>query len=98
MVGEEPIKPCPHMKILLSALADDTLTGVMRWFTEQHARGCTRCGSAVVHLRELRTQLRTLNTSSPIAGELRLSEERLTAVEVAWNRIDSNPPAPAIEE
>ncbi|GAB4458827.1 MAG: hypothetical protein OHK0029_20560 [Armatimonadaceae bacterium] len=85
---EQVTRPCPHMKTLISGLADDSLTGMMRWFTEMHAKGCGPCGSAVAQLKGLRMRLRGLNAPCEGSKKLALSEERRAAIEAAWQRMD----------
>lgn len=81
-------RPCPHMKTLLSALADGTLSGIARWYAENHAVRCPRCGEALASLRVLRDRLRTLG----VPGGDTLSAERVATLEAALDRIDTGGP------
>lgn len=76
-------RPCPHMKTLLSALADGSLTGLARWYAEHHAQRCPGCGSSLVNLKTVRERIRTLGV--PDGDTLQLSEDRWAAIEAAWD-------------
>jgi hypothetical protein len=80
--------PCSHMKTLLSALADDSLTGLARWYAENHARSCPGCSSALGNLKVLRERVRALGVPSP--ESLRLPAERWDAIEAAWDELESS--------
>ena len=82
------MRPCPHMKTLLSALADGSLTGLARWYAENHARRCPGCGSALGGLRTIRERIRTLGV--PTGESLRLSGEHWEAIEAAWEQVDGH--------
>lgn len=78
--------PCPHMKTLLSALSDGSLTGLARWYAENHARRCPGCSSALSGLQTIRERIHTLGVST---GEpLCLSDERWNKIEVAWEQVE----------
>ena len=81
-MSTDSLKPCSHMKTLLSALADGSLTGLARWFTENHAKGCPGCGHTLANLQTLRERVRTLGV--PEGAELRLPEDRWAQIEAAW--------------
>jgi hypothetical protein len=81
------LKPCPHMKTLLSALADGSLSGLARWYAENHAQRCPGCGSALTDLKTIRERLRTLGVP-PVEGSLGLSEEHWSKLEAAWDKLD----------
>jgi len=85
-MSNSTLKPCPHMKTLLSALADGSLTGVARWFTENHAKGCPGCGYTLGTLRTLRERVRALGV--PEQATLQLPEDRWAKVEAAWEEQD----------
>ncbi len=83
--------PCPHLRTLISALSDGSLTGLARWYAAQHAKGCSRCANALVALRAQRDRLRALGLPSPEAAAPAppvLSPERREALEAAWRRLD----------
>lgn len=79
-------KPCPHMKVLLSALADGSLDGIARWYAEKHASQCPRCGESLASLKVLRERIRTLGV--PESEPLHLPDERWQQLEAAWERVD----------
>lgn len=84
--------PCPHLRTLISALSDGSLSGIARWYATQHAKGCPRCAAALVALRAQRERLRALGLPShdaPAAPPApALSPERRAALEAAWSRLD----------
>ncbi len=86
--------PCPHLRTLISALSDGSLTGIARWYAAQHAKGCPRCAAALVALRAQRERLRALGlpshqaTPATSAPAPTLSPERRAALEAAWRRLD----------
>lgn len=80
-----PARPCPHMKTLLSMLADGTLTGIARWYAENHAGRCPRCGEALASLRVLRDRLLALG----IPETRTLTAERFASLQAALDRIDA---------
>lgn len=96
-IFEPTISPCKHMENNISALSDNSLHGLARWFTQLHASYCPRCGPALRSLRRLRKRLGLLrekpvlpaiaHTASP--SEDRLTEERKAALEQAMKTFDS---------
>lgn len=48
------LKPCPHMRTLVSAWIDERLTGLARWYTERHIQGCRQCQFSLPFLRGMR--------------------------------------------
>jgi hypothetical protein len=82
------LKPCPHMKTLLSALADGSLVGLARWYAENHAQRCPGCGSALMDLKTIRERIRTLGV--PDRDSLSLSEERWGRLQAAWEELDQS--------
>lgn len=79
-------KPCPHMKNLLSALADGSLTGLARWYAENHTSRCPGCSNALSGLSMVRERIRALGVPS---GEvLQLSSEHWASIETAWEEAD----------
>lgn len=86
MSNQETMRPCPHMKTLLSALADDSLTGIARWFARNHTRGCPRCAQTLASIKTLRERVRTLGV--PERETLRLPEDRWATIEAAWQETD----------
>lgn len=76
-------KPCVHMRMLVSALADNQLSGLPRLFTTQHVKGCLRCQQGLAVLHAMRARLENLDTPAPP-----LSAPRWTLVEAAWEQAD----------
>jgi predicted anti-sigma-YlaC factor YlaD len=76
-------KPCPHMRSLVSALADDALSGLARWYTRQHVAGCPQCRNALTYYVTLKTRLGTI--AAPLVP---LPPDRWTAAEAAWEEAD----------
>jgi hypothetical protein len=84
----EEINPCEHMRGSISALADGSLTGLMRWYTRWHASHCPRCGAALRGLRALLAQLQPLRGAPPAQAPDTLSAERRAGLEEAMRRAD----------
>ncbi len=76
-------KPCAHMRMLVSALADNQLSGLPRLFTTQHIKGCLRCQHGLAVLHAMRARLERLETTVPP-----LSAPRWSRVEAAWEQAD----------
>lgn len=80
------VKPCRHMETLVSAWVDGTLTGIARWYTELHVKGCPQCQSSLPFLRTLHFRLSALG-QTPIPEKL--SDPRWQAVEAAWTQSEA---------
>ena len=85
------LKPCPHMRTLVSAWTDERLTGLARWYTEHHVKGCPQCQSSLPFLRGMHARLQGLSASSP---GVTLEPGRWAQVEAEWERAerDLTPP------
>ena len=85
------LKPCPHMRTLVSAWIDGRLTGLARWYTERHVHACRQCQSSLPLLRGMRARLLHLAAPPPEAA---LTPERWAQVEAEWERAerDLTPP------
>ncbi len=81
----EPLdtKPCLPMRLLVSALVDNQLSGLPRLFTTQHIKGCLRCRRGLAVLHAMRRRLEHLETPVPP-----LSVPRWARVEAAWEQAD----------
>jgi len=79
------LKPCPHMRTLVSAWADEKLTGLARWYTERHVQACPQCQSSLPFLRGMRARLLSLGGQPADAG---LEPERWRRVEAAWEQAE----------
>lgn len=88
MKADTDLGPCPHMKTLLSALADSSLTGLARWYAENHARSCPGCSRALGDLKVLRERVRALGV--PSTESLKMPVERWEAIEAAWDELESS--------
>ena len=73
-------KPCPHMRGLVSQLADDALSGLKKWYTEQHVKGCPQCQTGLDSICEVKGRLQTLDADAPAA----LPPAAWNAVEQEW--------------
>src|SRR5262249_45434110 len=57
-------RPCRHMRRWVNALADGSLKGFARWYTDLHVAGCPKCRAALEALRSLRARLRALGSGA----------------------------------
>lgn len=73
-VIDREIKPCPHMRSWVSALADGTLKGFARWFTRLHVKGCPHCSDAFRAFQRLRERLSALAHRSDTMPDERWQE------------------------
>jgi len=80
------LKPCWHMQTLVSAWVDGKLSGLTRWYTEQHIKGCPQCQSSLPFLRDLRFRLSSLG-QRPVSRE-GLTDSQWEAVEKAWEQAE----------
>jgi hypothetical protein len=90
-VDPTDVKPCPHMRTLISEWMDAKLTGIKRWYTEQHIRGCAQCQASLPFLRSLQVRLRSLTSDKPpkdVEDDTRLGPEHWSAVHAAWDVLD----------
>lgn len=46
------VQACHHLQHQVHALADNTLKGPLRWYTQLHCSYCNQCGTALKTLRE----------------------------------------------
>jgi hypothetical protein len=86
-------KPCRHMRVWVSALADDALNGFPRWFTEHHVAGCRQCQKGLTTIHAMRDRLHTIHESD---DDVPLPPEHWESVEAAWEQADAarTPPTP----
>lgn len=106
-VNPDNLKPCAHMQTLVSAWLDGHLSGLARWYTARHVRGCAQCQASLPFLRGLRARLLALpgdgsasDTPDPLPVPApTLTPQRWNAVEAAWQQADkAAPPAPRPDE
>ena len=95
MFAHDPhdLKPCRHMTGLVSALADDTLTGIARWFTTQHIAGCPRCANGLEYFHALRARLAILEGRED--AKKKMTPEQWGAAEAEWEKADRKKAATA---
>jgi hypothetical protein len=55
------LKPCPHMRSLVSAKVDGHLHGLAAWYTDFHVAGCKQCQASIPFLTSLKERLAALN-------------------------------------
>jgi hypothetical protein len=81
-------QPCPHMKGLLSSYADETLTGISRWYTRLHLSGCPQCTKVLEELLQMLKQLRTLKSAPDVAdiNALVFSDTQTKEKEKMWEK------------
>ncbi|BDI32935.1 hypothetical protein CCAX7_49860 [Capsulimonas corticalis] len=91
----EPIKPCWHMKSLISGLVDGSVTGMVQKYALWHLAHCPRCQAALDALKQVSERLRRLGAAAPpaLAAEgASLSPDRWAAMEAAWEEAESRAP------
>ena len=89
------VKPCWHMQTLVSAWVDGRLSGLARWYTEQHVKSCPQCQASVPFLQTLHFRLSELS-QAPAAEKL--SDPRWQAVEAAWTHAETQSVAASEED
>ena len=82
---DREIKPCPHMRNWVSALADGTLRGFARWFTRLHVKGCPHCSDAFRAFQRLRERLSAM-AGRPAADKM--PERRWETISAAWEEAE----------
>lgn len=85
------LKPCRHMTGLVSALSDDTLTGIALWFTLRHIAGCRGCRNGLEYFHALRARLADIDSKELVELEgttIEISPEQWLAAEAAWENLD----------
>lgn len=85
------LKPCPHMRTLVSAWSDGRLTGLARWYTERHVKDCPQCQSSIPFLRSMHARLLSLGAPP---GDAALGPGRWARVEAEWERAERGPSPP----
>lgn len=83
----ENIKPCPHMKTIISSLVDGAVTGIVKRYGLWHIGHCPRCQAALQALRDLHARLAAL-AAKPTDRPDTLSADRRSNLEAAWDRLD----------
>jgi hypothetical protein len=57
------LKPCPHMRGLVSAHVDGNLHGIAEWYTDLHIKGCPQCQASIPFLKSLKDRLSDLDVT-----------------------------------
>ncbi|HEX5323563.1 MAG TPA: zf-HC2 domain-containing protein [Capsulimonadaceae bacterium] len=85
------LKPCFHMRTLVSAWVDGKLTGIAKWYTEWHIKHCPQCQCSLPFLRGLHDRLQSLATQprGEDEAESQLSEPRWSHIEEGWDKVDA---------
>ena len=76
-------KPCPHMRVWVSALADGTLAGIVRWYTERHIAGCPQCQKGLANVHALHQRLQQISADGGRDAEP-LPPARWAALDASW--------------
>jgi hypothetical protein len=82
------LKPCPHMRTLVSAWIDGKLTGLVKWYTERHIHDCEQCSKSIPFLQRMQERLRTLANSTNAPSDESLSGERWEKLDAALDRVE----------
>lgn len=80
------LKPCPHMRTLVSAWIDGKLTGLAKWYTERHIHDCRQCSASVPFLRKMHDRLRGL--AGVEDNESTLATDRWQNLDAAFDRVE----------
>lgn len=86
-VKPKDLKPCPHMRTLVSAWMDGKLAGLAKAYTEWHVRHCPQCGASLPFLRGLSERMRHL-AEARRERSLELPKERWAEIEAGWDKVD----------
>jgi len=87
---EQDVRPCKHMEGMVNGLADGTLHGPAKWYTELHAMHCTQCRAAVKNLRIVIGKVKDLRDEGTANGE-RMPADRREELERALDEVDNMP-------
>jgi len=83
----ERIKPCWHMKTIISALVDNKVTGLIKQYATWHIGHCPHCQAALAALRELHSRLLNIG-AKPDGGSTELTSDRMSKLEAAWDKVE----------
>jgi hypothetical protein len=87
---EQDVRPCKHMEGMVNGLADGTLHGPAKWYTEFHAMHCTQCRAAVSNLRIVIGKVKDLRDDGTANVE-RMPADRREELERALDEVDNMP-------
>lgn len=82
------IKPCRHMDQWVNALADGSLTGFARWYTQLHVSGCHQCHAALEALQRLKARLQALRAAENASVPTALPLSRREALNAALDEVE----------
>ncbi len=82
------IKPCRHMEQWVNSLADGSLTGFARWYTQLHIHGCSHCYAALEALQTLQVRLKALKGTESAAMPTTLSPIHRSALDLALEEVE----------
>ena len=87
--GDVPeIKPCRHMEQWVNSLADGSMTGFARWYTQLHVHGCSQCYAALEALQTLKARLKALHTIENPTVPTTLTPTRRSALDLALDDVE----------
>ena len=86
---EQDVQPCKHMEGMVSSLADGSLRGPARWYTQLHTMHCSQCRTALNHLRVVIDKVADLREDGPPGAE-RLQADRREGIERALDEVDGS--------
>ena len=84
---EQDVRPCKHMEGMVSSLADGSLHGPARWYTQLHAMHCTQCNAAVKNLKVVIGRVKELGDSGAQLGAT-MPDDRRAELNRALDEID----------
>jgi hypothetical protein len=78
------------METLVSGYIDGNLTGVQKWYTESHIKGCKQCQASIPFLQALRARTLTLGVeqAQPELQERKLDPNRWEKIETEWDQAE----------
>lgn len=92
-LSSSTIDPCQHMENWVNGLADDSLHGPAKLYTQWHVAICPKCNAALKGLRQVREQVQTLRDEQPEGASTTLTDDRRAAVDSAIQSTGSTNPS-----
>ena len=86
LTAEQDVRPCKHMEGMVNGLADGSLHGPARWYTQLHVMHCAHCKAAVKNLRVVIGKVSALRQDGMASPE-RLPTDRRVALERAMDEV-----------
>ncbi len=81
-------KPCRHMERWVDALANGSLIGVARWYTQIHIAGCRQCRATLEALLRLHERLQSFRAISDATLPSTLTLEKRFTLENALDEVE----------